>query len=88
MTIIWITLAIAVVIVWAITLADIFRRHLGTQRTAAWVLIVIILPIVGSVLYWALRKPEPGESQRIADAQRDRREQAARKPFDNTGFGA
>jgi NADH:ubiquinone oxidoreductase subunit 6 (subunit J) len=87
MTIIWITLAIAVFIVWVISLVDILRRDLGTQRTVAWVLIVIILPIVGSVLYWALRKPEPGESQRIADAQRDRREQAARRPFDSTGLG-
>jgi hypothetical protein len=88
MTIVWVTLAIAVVIVWVISLVDIFRRHLGAQRTAAWVLIVLILPLVGSVLYWALRKPEPGEAQRIADAQRDRREQAARKPFDSSGFGA
>jgi len=88
MTIMGVTLAIAVVIVWLISLVDIFRRHLGAQRTAAWVLIVLILPFVGSVLYWVLRKPEPGEAQRIADIERDRREQAAHRPFDGSGFGA
>ena len=87
MTIVWVTLAILVFIVWVLSLVDIFRRHLGTQRTIAWVLLVIILPIVGSVVYWVLRKPEPGEAQRIADAQRDRREQAARRGIDSTGLG-
>jgi adenine/guanine/hypoxanthine permease len=52
MTIVWVTLAIAVVIVWVISLVDIFRRHLGAQRTAAWVLIVLIL--VGSMMVRAV----------------------------------
>lgn len=86
MSFIWWMLAVAVAIVWAISLFDIFRRHLGAQRTAAWVLLVIILPIVGSLIYWALRKPEAGDAQRAADAERARREQAQRRPFDSTGF--
>jgi type VI protein secretion system component VasK len=86
MSFIWWMLLMAVVIVWAISLFDIFRRHLGASRTAAWVLLVLILPLVGSMIYWALRKPEPGDAQRTADAQRDRREQAGRRPFDSTGF--
>jgi NADH:ubiquinone oxidoreductase subunit 6 (subunit J) len=83
---IWWMLAVAVVIVWVISLLDIFRRRLGAAKTAAWVLLVIILPLVGSIIYWALRKPEPGDAQRTADAERARREQAARRPFDSTGF--
>lgn len=86
MSFIWWILAVAVVIVWVISLVDIFRRHLGAQRTAAWVLLVLILPVVGSIIYWALRKPEADDAQRTADAQRDRREQARRRPFDSTGF--
>ena len=74
-----------VVIVWVISLLNL-PPPLGAAKTAAWVLLVIILPLVGSIIYWALRKPEPGDAQRTADAERARREQAARRPFDSTGF--
>ena len=86
MSFIWWMLAVAVAIVWVISLVDIFRRHLGAGRTAAYVLLVLILPLVGSLIYWALRKPEPGDAQRTADAERARREEARRRPFDSTGF--
>ena len=62
----WTTLAIVVVIVWAITLVDLFRRRLDRKHTLAWVLIVVLLPIAGSVLYWVLRRRETaaGEAAR------------------------
>ena len=40
------------------TIADLVRRHLGTKRTVAWLLIVLILPLLGAGLYWVLRGPE------------------------------
>ena len=86
MSIIWITVAIALIIVWAITVVDIFRRHLGAKRTVAWLLLVVILPFVGSVIYWVLRKPDPGDAERTFEAQADRRRQAGSRPFDSTGF--
>jgi hypothetical protein len=81
MSLIWWTIAVALAIVWVISIVDIIRRHLGAKRTAAWLLIIIILPFVGSVLYWALRKPEPGELERSAQAQQSLREQAERRSF-------
>ena len=75
---IWWTIGVVVVIIWCITLFDIVRSRLGAGRTAAWVLLVLILPIVGSVIYWFMREPEPGEAQHAADAERDRRERAQR----------
>jgi hypothetical protein len=48
-------------VVWGISVFDIVRRHLGRQRTAAWLLIVILLPFVGSILYWVMRKPTDAE---------------------------
>jgi Phospholipase_D-nuclease N-terminal len=85
MSIIWVTIAVALVIIWGITVVDIIRRHLGAKRTSAWLLIVLLLPFVGAFAYWLLRKPEPGDAARVAAAQRDRREQARRRPFDSTG---
>jgi hypothetical protein len=86
MSIIWVTVGVALVIVWVITMVDIIRRHLGAKRTSAWLLIVVLLPFVGALAYWVLRKPEPGDAARVVAAQRDRREQARRRPFDSTGF--
>ena len=86
MSIIWVTIGVALVIIWVITVVDIIRRHLGAKRTSAWLLIVVLLPFVGALAYWALRKPEPGDATRVADAERDRREQARRRPFDSTGL--
>jgi hypothetical protein len=88
MSIIWITIGVALVIIWGITVFDIFRRHLGTKQTSAWLLIVVLLPFVGALAYWVLRKPEPGDAERAAAVERDRREQAQRRSFDSTGFGS
>jgi Phospholipase_D-nuclease N-terminal len=85
-SLLWITVAVLALIIAAISVVDIVRRHLGTGRTAAWLLLVLILPFIGSVLYWALRKPSPEDVARIADAERSRRDEARRQPFDSTGL--
>jgi hypothetical protein len=58
MSVLWGTLAVLLAIVWLVTVSDLVRRHLGRQRTIAWLLIVLILPFAGAILYWVLRKPE------------------------------
>lgn len=70
MGLLWGTIMVLVVIVWAITIFDIFRRHLGGKRTALWLVLVIILPFVGALIYWGTRKetPEEVESYVAADA--------------------
>jgi hypothetical protein len=84
MSIIWVTIGVALVIIWVITVVDIIRRHLGAKRTSAWLLIVVLLPFVGALAYWVLRKPEPGDAARVAAAQRDSREQARRRSSGGT----
>jgi cbb3-type cytochrome oxidase subunit 3 len=86
MTIIWVTIGIAAVIVWALTIVDIVRRHLGAKTTTAWLLIVLILPFLGALLYWVLRKPDPGDLDRAEEAQRSLREEARRRSFDSTSL--
>jgi membrane associated rhomboid family serine protease len=58
MSVLWGVLIVVVAVVWLVTVADLVRRHLGTKRTVAWLLIVLILPLLGSALYWVLRGPE------------------------------
>jgi hypothetical protein len=79
-TFVWIAISILVLIIWAISVYDIVRRHLGAGRTAAWLLIVIILPFLGSLVYWAMRPATSDELDAYAGADRELRDQARRHP--------
>jgi hypothetical protein len=58
MTPFWVAISIAVVVVWAFTIVDLFSRHLDRRHMLAWVLIIILLPFAGALLYWVLRRRE------------------------------
>jgi phospholipase D-like protein len=83
----WIIIGGLAAILAVITIFDLVRRHLGGGTTALWILLIVILPFIGSVIYWATRKETPGEIEGSVDADRARREEAARRPFDSTGMG-
>ncbi|HEU4974902.1 MAG TPA: PLD nuclease N-terminal domain-containing protein [Baekduia sp.] len=73
MGVIWGLIAVLLVIVVLISIADVVRRHLSAGQTAAWILLVLILPFVGSLIYWALRRPSEAEVQRSLDSDRELR---------------
>jgi uncharacterized membrane protein YqjE len=79
-------IGLAVLVIWGITIWDIVRSHLGAGKTAAWLLIVIILPLVGSALYWILRKPKDDEVQRQYDNELALREARRHHPADSGTF--
>ena len=51
---------------------DIFRRPLSRQAKAGWVLIVVLLPLVGTLTYFFLRKPTDEEVRLAQQARADR----------------
>jgi uncharacterized integral membrane protein len=79
--------AIVLLAVWIVTIVDIFQSKLGAGKTAAWLLIVILLPFVGSIFYWVMRKPPADEAQRQYDNERALRESAHRRPVDSGYYG-
>jgi len=83
----WIIIGVLAAILAVITIVDVVRHHLGGGRTALWILLIVILPFIGSVIYWATRKETTEEIEGYADLDRERREEAARRPFDSTGMG-
>jgi hypothetical protein len=65
---------IPLVIVWAIGIVDIVRRPLSPAQTAGWILLVVLLPLIGTLVYFLLRKPTEEEilrTQAAAAEQRD-----------------
>jgi hypothetical protein len=73
-----------VLVIWVITVADIFRRRLGAGPTAGWLIIVLLLPFIGALIYWARREPSRDEVEDQAVAERALREAHRSRPFDGT----
>jgi hypothetical protein len=66
MTILWSTIGFLVLIIAVITIVDIVRHPQGAAKTTGWILLVLVLPFLGALLYWALRKPT---SQEVENAR-------------------
>jgi hypothetical protein len=57
----WWLVGVVAAVAWAVALVDIVqrRRALARGQLAAWVLIVIILPVLGTILYFVIgRQPK------------------------------
>jgi hypothetical protein len=73
MSFIWGIIIVLLAMVWIVSVWDIVRRHPGPRSTAAWLLIIILLPFVGSLMYWVLRRPSDDEVRRRIDMDREMR---------------
>jgi hypothetical protein len=60
----WVFIGIPLLIVWALGIVDIVRGPFGRGAKAAWILIVVLLPVLGTLLYFVLRKPSDEEIRR------------------------
>jgi hypothetical protein len=60
---------IPVVLLWGYAIVSLIGRHdLGIGPKLLWLLAILVLPIIGSVLYFMLR-PAPQEQNRRAQAR-------------------
>jgi hypothetical protein len=66
---VWVFILLPLLVIWAVALIDIFRRDLPRGTTAAWVLIVVLLPVVGTIAYFLLRKPTEKEIEQARQAR-------------------
>ncbi len=62
----WVFILIPLIVIWLLGIVDIVRRDLDRSAKAGWILVVVLLPIVGTILYFVMRKPSDKE---IAQAQ-------------------
>ena len=81
MSMLWIIVFCLVALVWVLSVVDIIRRHYPRSTTAGWIALIVILPIVGSVIYWFARKPTPAETEQQYLAEADRRHSAEARRF-------
>ena len=67
-TAVWIFILVPLILIWILGVSDIVRRDLPRSTTAGWLLIVILLPVLGTVVYFVLRKPTEQEIERKQEA--------------------
>ena len=72
-TFVWVFILLPLVVVWVIGLVDIVRRPLPRGAKAGWIVVVLLLPFVGTILYWILREPTEEEIRRGQLSAPDRR---------------
>jgi hypothetical protein len=87
MTVLWIIVGSLLLVVWVLSVVDIFRRHYSGWTTVGWLVLIVILPFVGSLIYWRMRQPTREEIEQVYLAQAEQRRSAAARPFDSTGLG-
>ena len=80
MTLIWVFLVAVAAIVAVATIVDVVRRHYSGWATAGWIVLVLILPFIGSLIYWFVRPAPPGEAEAQYLAQSDMR-RSGRPPY-------
>jgi uncharacterized membrane protein YhaH (DUF805 family) len=67
---VWVFILIPLLVVWAVAFIDIFRRDLPAGRKAGWILVVVLLPVIGTITYFLMRKPSQAEIERASHFRR------------------
>ncbi len=64
-------LGLLTAILWVIALVDLIgtRSDLDRRQRSGWILVIVLLPIVGSIWYWARRPVLGDEREKILTAE-------------------
>jgi hypothetical protein len=58
---------VPLVLIWGLAVVDIFRRDdIGGGWKAVWLVVVIVLPFIGTLVYLVLRRPGATRQERAA----------------------
>jgi hypothetical protein len=87
MTVLWVIVGSLLLVAWFLSVVDIIRRRYSGWTTVGWLVLIVILPFVGSLIYWQMRQPTRAESEQEYLAQAELRRSAGARPFDSTGMG-
>jgi len=77
---------VPVIILWIAAVTDVIRRGGSGVKIAATLVLVLVVPILGPLLYFVFRSSGPEDAEATAMAQADLRREAARRPIGGTGM--
>jgi Phospholipase_D-nuclease N-terminal len=75
------------ILLWGAAVLDVIRRHYTGWTVVGWLLLILALPIVGPLIYFATRKPGPEAAERMYMAGADLARERAARPAGGVGMG-
>src|SRR3954447_11418133 len=78
-------IAIPVIILWVVAVVDVFRHGFSGLKVAAVLVLILIVPILGPILYFVFVSPPRATADEAYMAEADLRREAARRPVGGTG---
>jgi hypothetical protein len=76
---------VPVTILWFAAVVDVIRHGASGFKIAAVLVLILVLPVIGPLLYFSFRSPEPQSAESAAMAQADLRREVAHRPVGGTG---
>jgi phospholipase D-like protein len=67
----WVFVLLPLIAIWIAGIVDIVQRDLDRGAKAGWIIIVLLLPVLGMLLYFLTRKPSEREIEAAQAASRD-----------------
>jgi hypothetical protein len=76
-----------IMLLWVVALVDLIGSHRSGLAIAGMLVLIVVLPILGPILYFIFRKEEvkPGDAEAAYRAQAAQRAEAAARPVGGTG---
>jgi hypothetical protein len=78
-------LAIPVIILWVVAVVDVFRHHFSGLKVAAVLVLILIVPILGPILYFVFVHQPTVDADAAHMAEADLRRQAGNRPVGGMG---
>jgi hypothetical protein len=79
-------IAVPIIGLWVAAVIDVIRTGGTGLRIAAMLVLILVVPILGPLLYFIFfRPPVPESAEAMHMAQEDRRREASRRPMGGSG---
>jgi hypothetical protein len=78
--------AIPIIILWVVAVVDVFRHNYSGLKVAAVLVLILIAPILGPILYFVFVSTPFVDAETAHRAEADRRREAAERPVGGMGM--
>jgi hypothetical protein len=75
------------ILLWGCALLDLIRGNHSGWAIVGWMVVILVIPIIGPMIYFALRKPTRNEVDEKYLADRELQRAAAARPVGGPGLG-
>jgi hypothetical protein len=75
------------ILLWGCALLDLIRGNHSGWAIVGWMVVILVIPIIGPMIYFALRKPTQHDVDEKYLADRELQRAAAARPVGGPGLG-